>query len=59
MRNKTPSYSSSVTIAELRTSIIPSTKWPDCPPNLNLIESFWNKFNYFIQDKYTDLGERR
>ena len=54
-----PPHSSRMTVTELRERGISTIEWPPCSPDLNPIESVWNKMKYFIQDKYLDLGEGR
>ena len=48
-----------MTVTELRARGISTIEWPPCSPDLNPLESVWNKMKFFIQDKYPDLGEGR
>ena len=57
MQDIAPPHSSRMTVMKLRERGISTIEWPPCSPDLNPIESVWNKMKYFIQDKYPDLGE--
>ena len=59
MQDNAPPHSSRMTVMELRERGISTIEWPPCSPDLNPIESVWNKMKYFIQDKNPDLGEGR
>ena len=59
MQDNAPPHSPRMTVTELRERGISTIEWPPCSPDLNPIESVWNKMKCFIQDKYPDLGEGR
>lgn len=57
MQDNAPSHSAARTMQEFHDRRIIPIKWPPCSPDLNPIESVWNKMKYFIQFKYPDIGD--
>ena len=57
MQDNAPSHSAARTMQEFRDRGIIPIKWPPCSPDLNPIESVWNKMKYFIHFKHPDIGD--